>query len=247
MVKHLYFSGGEPLIIDAHYKILDEVIRLGREKEVTLAYNSNFSTLVYKKTHIFEYWEKFKDVEIHISIDGTAERGELIRKGFDWEKFLSNAQDFCDKFPNKTHRLYFDTTVQALNLFNVMDLHKELWNRGLMKDIDYCFLNFLQGPRQMSVWVLDRKTKERAKNAIQEHIDNFLIPNKSKRTIGFYESLITYIDLYQEQKLIPSFLDTMRQFDKIRGESTMKTFPEFQRIWDVIKVRKVPKHLKDKV
>ena len=33
MVRHLYFSGGEPLIIDAHYKILDEVIRLGREKK----------------------------------------------------------------------------------------------------------------------------------------------------------------------------------------------------------------------
>ena len=33
MVRHLYFSGGEPLIIDGHYKILDEVIRLGREKK----------------------------------------------------------------------------------------------------------------------------------------------------------------------------------------------------------------------
>ena len=116
-----------------------------------------------------------------------------------------------------------------------------------MKDIDYCFLNFLQGPRQMSVWVLDRQTKRLAQSKIRDHIDNFLKPNKAKRSVDFYESLITYIDLYQEQKLIPSFLDTMRHFDKIRGESTMETFPEFQRIWDVIKVRKVPKHLKDKV
>jgi hypothetical protein len=41
--------------------------------------------------------------------------------------------------------------------------------------------------------------------------------------------------LYQEQQLIPEFLDSMRRFDKIRNESVMETFPEFQRIWNVIK------------
>ena len=230
-----------------HYKILDEVIRLGREKDVTLVYNSNFSNLIYKGRHIFDYWKQFKDVEVHISIEGTEKRGELIRKGFKWDRFLSNAQQFTDTFKDSGHRLYFDTTVQALNVFNVMDLHKELFNRGLMKDIDYCFLNFLQGPRCMSVWVLDRQTKRRAQEKIRDHIDNFLIPNNSKRSVDFYESLIKYLDLYQEQKLIPEFLDVMRYFDEKRNESTMEIFPEFQRIWDVIKVRKVPKHLKDKV
>jgi hypothetical protein len=106
-----------------------------------------------------------------------------------------------------------------------------------MKDIDFFFLNFLQTPREQSVWILDKKTKEAAKEKIRNHIDNFLIPNKSKMCVGFYESLITYIDLYQEQKLIPQFLDSMRRFDKIRNESVIETFPEFQRIWDVIKTK----------
>ena len=106
-----------------------------------------------------------------------------------------------------------------------------------MKDIDFFFLNFLQTPREQSVWILDKKTKELAKQNIRNHIDNFLVPNKAKRSVDFYESLITYIDLYQEQKLIPQFLDSMRKFDKMRSESVIQTFPEFQRIWDVIKVR----------
>jgi hypothetical protein len=29
----------------------------------------------------------------------------------------------------------------------------------------------------------------------------------------------------------------MRRFDKIRDENIIETFPEFQRIWDVIKVK----------
>jgi radical SAM protein with 4Fe4S-binding SPASM domain len=240
MVNHLYFSGGESLIIDEHWKILDKIIELGRNNKVTIAYNSNFSNLVYKGRHIFDLWDKFsRDVQIHISVDGVGARGELIRKGFKWDRFVSHAEQFRDRFKRKerTHELHFDCTVQALNIFDVVTLHQYLYNSGLMKDIDFFFLNFLQTPREQSVWILDKKTKELAKQNIRNHIDNFLVPNKAKRSVAFYESLITYIDLYQEQKLIPQFLDSMRKFDKMRSESVIQTFPEFQRIWDVIKVR----------
>lgn len=240
MVNHLYFSGGESLIIDEHWKILDKMIELGRNNKVTLAYNSNFSTLVYKGRHIFDMWDQFnKDLQVHISVDGIGARGELIRKGFNWDRFVSHAQQFRDRFKHKerTHELHFDCTVQALNIFDIVKLHQYLYNSGLMKNIDFFFLNFLQTPREQSVWILDKKTKESAKENIRNHIDNFLIPNKSKRSVIFYESLINYIDLYQEQKLIPAFLDSMRKFDKMRNESVIETFPEFQRIWDVIKTK----------
>lgn len=243
MVKHLYFSGGESLIIDEHWKILDKLIELRRNNEVTLAYNSNFSNLVYKGRHIFDVWDKFnRSVEVHISVDGMGAKGELIRKGFKWDKFVSHAEQFIETFKNKsiTHRLHFDCTVQALNIFEIVDLHQYLYNIGLMKDIDFFFLNFMQTPREMSVWILDKKTKEAAKENIRNHIDNFLIPNKSKRSVVFYESLITYIDLYQEQRLIPQFLDSMRKFDKIRNENVIETFPELQRIWSVIKTKPKP-------
>lgn len=240
MVNHLYFSGGESLIIDEHWKILDKVIELGRNNKVTLAYNSNFSNLVYKGRHIFDMWDQFnRDLQVHISVDGVGSRGELIRKGFKWDRFVSHAEQFRDRFKNKerTHQLHFDCTVQALNIFDVVTLHQYLYTSGLMKNIDFFFLNFMQTPIEQSVWILDKKTKEAAKENIRNHIDNFLIPNRSKRSVVFYESLIKYIDLYQEQRLIPAFLDSMRKFDKKRNESVIETFPEFQRIWDVIKTK----------
>jgi len=188
-------------------------------------------------------WDKFNNaVEVHISVDGVGKRGELIRKGFKWDRFLSHAKQFRERFKDKehTHELHFDCTVQALNIFDVVTLHQYLYNSGLMKNIDYFFLNFMQGPREMTVWVLDKKTKQAAKENIRNHIDNFLIPNGSTRSVIFFESLITYIDLYQEQLLIPDFLRSMRKFDKLRNESVIETFPEFQRIWDAIKIRKAP-------
>jgi len=240
MVNHLYFSGGESLIIDEHWKILDKLIELGRNNKVSLAYNSNFSNLVYKGRHIFDMWDQFnEDLQVHISVDGIGARGELIRKGFKWDRFVSHAQQFRERFKDKeeTHQLHFDCTVQALNIFEVVKLHQYLYTSGLMKDIDFFFLNFMQNPREMSVWILDKQTKEAAKANIRDHIDNFLIPNKSSRSVIFYESLIKYIDLYQEQILIPEFLKSMRKFDKLRNENVIETFPEFQRIWSVIKTK----------
>lgn len=239
VVEHLYFSGGEPIIIDEHWKILDKLIELNKNNKVNISYNTNFSTLVYKGRHIFDMWDQFGDTQVHISVDGFGERGELIRKGFNWDRFVSHSRQFIERFENKerTHQLYFDCTLQALNVFDVVKLHQYLYNEGLMKDIDFFDMHFLQTPREMSVWILDKKTKESAKKHIRNHIDNFLVPNKSERAVVLFESLINFIDLYQEQKLIPQFLDSMRRFDKLRDESVMKTFPEFQRIWDVIKVK----------
>jgi hypothetical protein len=240
MVNHLYFSGGESLIIDEHWKIMDKLIELGKNNKVTVAYNSNFSNLVYKGRHIFDLWDQFnREIQVHISVDGVGARGELIRKGFNWDRFVSHAEQFRERFRNKelTHELHFDCTIQALNIFDFVTLHQYLYNSGLMKNVDFFFMNFLQTPREMSVWILDKKTKESAKENIRNHIDNFLIPNKSKVCVEFCESLIKYIDLYQEQLLIPDFLRSMRKFDKLRHENVIETFPEFQRIWNVIKTK----------
>ncbi|NDB30478.1 twitch domain-containing radical SAM protein, partial [archaeon] len=48
IVEEIYFAGGEPLISDHHYKILNKLIEKFRNRKVKLAYNTNFSTLKYK-------------------------------------------------------------------------------------------------------------------------------------------------------------------------------------------------------
>lgn len=234
-VNHLYFSGGEPLIIKEHYQMIFMLIRLKKHKDTKfhLVYNTNFSSLTYKKYHIFDLWDLFQRVQVHISVDGSGKRGELIRNGFNWDKFISNVKQFNEKFKDKlnTHVLYFDCTVQALNIFDVVNLHQFLFNEGLLINIDNFHLNYLHGPRNLAVWLLDTKTKEKAKENIKNHIDNFLIPNKAINTVREFESLIKYIDLYQDQKLISEFVDRMRYLDSLRKENVFKTFPELNGIW----------------
>jgi len=234
-VNHLYFSGGEPLIIEEHYQMLFMLIKLKKNKQSNfyLTYNTNFSTLTYKKIHVFDIWDVFNYVQVRISVDGMGNRGELIRNGFKWDRFVSNVKEFNQKFSNKsdTHGLWFDCTVQALNVFDVVTLHQTLFKEGLLTNIDNFHLNYLHGPRNLSVWILDKKTKEKAKANIQDHINNFLIPNQAVKTLRDFESLIKFIDLYQDQNLIPDFVHTMSDLDKKRNENVFKTFPELKDTW----------------
>ena len=107
-------------------------------------------------------------------------------------------------------------------------------------EIDNFHLNYLHGPRELAVWLLDIETKEKAKHNIRNHIDNFLIPNNSVESIREFESLIKYIYLYQDQHLIPEFVQKMSSLDRKRNENTFKTFPELSGVWSTYLDKKNP-------
>ena len=57
-VEQIYFAGGEPLLMEEHYRILDELVR--RERfDVRLIYNTNFTHTDLKGKSVFEYWKLF--------------------------------------------------------------------------------------------------------------------------------------------------------------------------------------------
>lgn len=232
-IEEIYFAGGEPLIIDEHYYILIQLIKLGKSKEIKISYNTNFSIIKYKNIDIFNLWSKFKNLSVGVSVDGTFERGELIRKGFNWNNFVKNVEKFNEKvFIPSQRELYFCCTVQVLNCFDVMELHKKLYEMSLIKNIDRFFIYMLQTPIQMSMWILDKKTKKELIKQIQNHIDNFIIPNGGISTKSSFENMIKFINLYEEQRLIPEFIHKTKKMDLIRNENTSKIFPELKRIWN---------------
>jgi sulfatase maturation enzyme AslB (radical SAM superfamily) len=232
-VEEITFAGGEPLIMDEHYYTLVELIKLGISKKIRISYNTNFSIIKYENTDIFNLWSEFNNLIVNISIDGTFARGELIRKGFNWNNFVKNVEQFNEKLLLPSQRqLEFSCTVQALNCFNVMELHKKLYEMSLMKNLDDFSLNFLQTPIEMSLWILDEETKRDLIKQIQNHIDNFIIPNGGVSIKILFENMIKFINMHQKQELIPKFTHQIEKLDLMRNENTPKTFPELNRIWN---------------
>lgn len=229
IVEEVYFAGGEPLIADHHYKILNKLIQKGRNKEVTISYNTNFSTLTYKDNNVLELWKKFPKLCLSISFDGTERRGEIIRKGFDWQKFLSNFKMFRSVFPNT--RIKINCVVQVLNCFHFMEAQKELYLRGVITNWDDFNLCILHNPDMLSVLILDSQSRKLLGEKIKYHIQNYLVPAKAQESIKQYMSVLKLLSTERKEHLIPSFNAYMSALDVLRNENSREVFPELERIW----------------
>jgi MoaA/NifB/PqqE/SkfB family radical SAM enzyme len=228
IVEEVYFAGGEPLIADHHYEILNKLIERGRNETVRISYNTNFSTLKYKDNNILDLWKKFPNLSISISFDGVGKRGELIRKGFDWQKFLDNFKMFRNKFPHK--KITINCVVQTMNCFHIMDAQKELYLRGIINSWDDFHLCILHNPDFLSVLILDSESRKLLGEKIKYHIQNYLVPAKAQHSINQYMSVLKLLSTEKKEHLIPPFKSYMSSLDVIRNENSLEVFPELERI-----------------
>ena len=95
-VNNLFFAGGEPLIQDKHYEILQYCIDNNLAKDIDLVYNTNFSKLKYKKWNVLELWKHFKRVACGTSLDDFKERGEYQRTNIKWDDVIANRKKIMD-------------------------------------------------------------------------------------------------------------------------------------------------------
>lgn len=108
-LEYVNIKGGEPFMEDTNVKLLNKLIKLGLNKQVTIDLSTNGTT---KNPEFEELLKQFK-TKIHISIEGTGKLYEYIRGGenYSWEQFLSNLHRF-DKFD----RVIFAGTVMTYNV-----------------------------------------------------------------------------------------------------------------------------------
>ena len=190
-VQEIYFAGGEPLIMEEHYQILEE---LEKRKlfDVELRYNTNFSNLNFKDKSILQIWKQFKKVHVSASIDAAFKLGEDIRDGFHWEEFINNRQEMLTVCPE----VFFEITptVSSLNISNLPELHQELVNQQLI-DIDSIYLNFLERPQEFNVQQLPIAQKQEIQEILKQHI-KWLIANEAKtKVITDFDNLISYMKI----------------------------------------------------
>lgn len=175
-VDEIYFAGGEPLIMPEHYQILDKLLELGRT-DVNIRYSTNFSKLIYKGKHIFDYWKHFPNLELYISIDGVGKIGEYVRKGFDDAIFNQNVIDYKKSGLKHTDYAYA-ITYGALNYLHLFDMVLDFIER------DYIDKKAFQGSRTLFFSPIDYPT----------HYDSVYLPSRfkkkfSKRLDGFQSEL----------------------------------------------------------
>jgi radical SAM protein with 4Fe4S-binding SPASM domain len=223
-VEEIYFAGGEPLIMEEHYRILKKLEEIDRY-DVRLKYNTNFSQMKYKKLDALETWAKFKDVEVGASFDGYGKQAEYIRKGTDWDQIYQNRLKQKEIAPNVNFFVNF--TLSVMNSLHIIDFHHYAVESKLIDTYDNLHINFVHSPEHMSLQALPPKLKETVKAAYKKHI-SFLKENLQNRSAAQFESSISFMESEDKYILNSKFKDYMKTLDDIRNESFIDTFPELK-------------------
>ena len=121
-VEEIYFAGGEPLIMDEHYIILEKLIAAGRTN-VRIRYNTNFSHIKFKKWDLHGLWSHFLNdpngrIMLFASLDAVGKLAEVIRNGTKWNSVYENIKSCVDK----GMEVHISPTISILNIFHINEL-----------------------------------------------------------------------------------------------------------------------------
>jgi len=146
-LKRIKYLGGEPFItpqIKELFEYLDKHNIIGN-----IIFECNTNCTLFPQKYL-DYLNKFKKLEISLSIDGIGPVNDYIRYGKSWEIINKNVDKWVEFRDNsKNVELILFTTVQAYNLHNISQLKKFAKKRNIkfegsiLIDPDFLSINAL--------------------------------------------------------------------------------------------------------
>jgi MoaA/NifB/PqqE/SkfB family radical SAM enzyme len=221
-VERIYFAGGEPLIMDEHYHILEELISHQRF-DVTLLYNTNFTQTKLKTRTVFDFWKKFKHVTVAASLDAMGTRAEYIRKDSKWSVIENNRRQMMKECPNT--KFWISPTASILNVWHLPDFHRDWVEKGLILPNDIV-IGWVQEPNHYRIDIATDSYKKIVKEKIQSHCEWLSGYPDVEPVIAHYEALVSFMFAEDRSHLLSTFWQKTHELDSIRNENILDVLPE---------------------
>ena len=234
-IEHVYFAGGEPMLIERHYDFLERCVEAGAAKNMIIEYNTNMSTL---PTRVLNLWTKFKQVRIGASVDGMEAMLEYQRNPAKWDKTLFNLNK-VDALPNNVIS-WLAFTVTSYNVLHMIDFMKWKLTESGFKRINssnrrpIITYHVAHHPKHLNIRVLPDEFKQTVVDRYTEFlawIDNGDFNEHVKRHAQeITKGVINYMqsDNYHE-KHWHEFVKYTNDLDRIRQENIKDIEPEFKK------------------
>jgi organic radical activating enzyme len=231
-VESIHFAGGEPVIMEEHWRLIDMLIAKGLTN-LELHYSTNATSLKFKNRSIIDIWKKFKRVQLSLSIDGSLDAFEYVRNRGKWpetEKNLIAIKDANLDF-------WIHPTVSILNIYRLTELHDRLLEievigitSGKKRDRSNYFvtqfhINPLFTPEYYSLTSLPMHHKIAIRKKLTEYADKMYVEYDIPK--AGWHSIINYMESCDTSHLWSECVSMTNQLDNLRNQSFIKINPEF--------------------
>lgn len=227
-IKVLRITGGEPLLTDGFFRMLD-FVKENENKDLILSLNTNLGApsknierLLLSSSDILNYVKKFK---VYASIDAWDEKAEYIRHGLNIQSFEENINKLLMS-PNIN--LHLMITFGVLSVFGFPNLIKKIaeWKTKYGTDKIQFDLSILTTRPHFNIRILSREF-ERSFKEVDE------VVNQHREILGddadSWKKVFAYWKEKHKDDTNVDRVDFYRFFeehDKRRETSLLAVFPE---------------------
>lgn len=220
-LESVYFAGGEPLIIEEHYKILDLLLKHDRS-DIKIFYSTNLTQLSYKKYNAIDYWKKFSNITVGASIDLIGPQAGYVRSGTNYDVLEENYDHIKDHV-----NFTITSIVHLLNIFNLPKLQQHWITNKKLNPKNLSF-NALIAPANMTLQVLPTSYKQLAEKIIYNQIDWLISISNTETLVNSWKNVLQYMNNKDQSHLLNEFFRLNDDKDKFRNEHFEDIFPEYR-------------------
>ena len=220
-VKYFYFAGGEPLLMDGHYKLLQWFID-NNKTDVELTYNTNLSTLNYKNHDVFELWKHFDNISLWPSVDGYKSHCQYSRTNFNWDTFITNLLKV---------RKYVNTVSCTTSIYSILTTPELIAHMRTLNISTY--LSILDTPHHLDMRLLPDNIKNKVNKKFEILKRKFSFNTDQ---LGNINKTVEFLNknIENESNLLKRFKTYNSEVDIVNNTSFIKIYPELAEWYEQI-------------
>ncbi len=227
-IKKITFLGGEPTINDNHLSYLHKLVENGRSTNIDLGYVTNLTGI---DDSLLEVWDKFRNIDLNISIDAYGSKNDYIRYPIKWSKVEANLRKFLDWTSKDRISIGLSLTPSVFNC-NHLDEVYDFWYKLLSEyDLPMHYgiaLNKITYPMYTSMRITSLEYRKQGIDKLEQI--------KTKLPVESYSSIDYAIAMLNEPVLDIDVVDAGKHFieqsDLYRKRSVKDYIPElYDELW----------------
>jgi MoaA/NifB/PqqE/SkfB family radical SAM enzyme len=231
-VEYINFTGGESMLTDEHWVILQRLIDLNK-RDVVIDFYTNVSRLEYRGRKLIDTIKQLNidKFRVRVSLDAMGSRAEIYRNGTVWSTVENNLKTLYDS----GIQIIVNCTIGATNVLHAPDLQRYLIESRLIKTEysnsivpAWICTNLVYSP-YLRTTILPLEYKIKVRDKILQHIE--YLKSKSIDHKPWLD-VISYMLSRDDSDMIPEFIDYNKKLDCVRNQNTLQAFPELSSIGD---------------
>ena len=218
-LKTIKVTGGEPFLSRSFLKFVNNLYEWDFCKNIKIVIYTN--TTFVPKIKFIKALERFRSVNLELSIDAVGKRNDFLRSGSNW-KTVEQVADFWFNFKSENVKSVNVSLCTTVSIFNVLSLDELFrWMNEKEKEhnifIDIHFV-ILQSPKYMAIFNFSTYHKQQITQILTQ------MENKPRHIVKLMRMLRKARPTTSSARA--DLKDTTEHIDVIRSEDWKQVFPE---------------------